>query len=203
MPPLLIVGLGNPGVNYEHTRHNIGFDVIDALAHSLNASFSSVQKFNAEIAKILAFNVFLIKPQTFMNLSGNALSLVMDFYKTRDLFVIHDDLDLLLGCLRFKTGGSSGGHNGLKSIDSKVGNEYYRLRFGIGRSEKNQVLQYVLERFDSNQALDIPSLIQHCVEALRYFIENRDFSTLQNRFTINLKSSLKTIPKIDVQKGLE
>lgn len=191
MPPLFIVGLGNPGVNYEHTRHNIGFDIVDALADNLGVEFSSVQRFDAKIAKVVPSNVFLIKPQTFMNLSGNAVALMTDFYKIEDLLVVHDDLDLSLGCLRFKKGGSSGGHNGLKSIDSKFGNEYYRLRFGIERSEKNRILQYVLERFDSSQIIDIPPLIVHCVKALKHFIENRDFFTLQNRFTLNPKTLLK------------
>ncbi|MDD3856347.1 aminoacyl-tRNA hydrolase, partial [Sulfurimonas sp.] len=106
---MLIVGLGNPGPNYEHTRHNIGFMVIDELVKRQNAQKLSSSSFNGELFKFS--NHFLLKPLTFMNLSGNAIAAVKKFYKINEVIVIHDDLDLPFGTLRFKKGGGHGGHN--------------------------------------------------------------------------------------------
>ncbi|PAF43449.1 aminoacyl-tRNA hydrolase [Helicobacter sp. 11S03491-1] len=190
MSSLLIAGLGNPGSKYDHTRHNIGFDILDSLATNLGVSFESQPKLNAQVAKFPTQDTFLIKPQTFMNLSGQAIAPMINFYKIPVLFVVHDELDLPLGCIRFKKGGSSGGHNGLKSIDTAFGNDYYRLRFGIGRDEQKNVIDYVLGKFDLNQSSQISSLILHCMEALKFFIHTRDFSLLQNRFTQNPKNKI-------------
>ncbi|MDO7253750.1 aminoacyl-tRNA hydrolase [Helicobacter cappadocius] len=190
MSPILIAGLGNPGSKYEHTRHNIGFDILDSLAHSLGVGFEPFPKFQAFIAKLPSKEIILIKPQTFMNLSGNSIAPVMNFYKISTLLVIHDDLDLQLGCIRFKQGGSSGGHNGLKSIDSSFGNNYYRLRFGISRSEKIPVIDYVLQKFTPQESDKIPSLLEHCVESIKFFIDKKDFLLLQNKFTQNIKNEV-------------
>lgn len=187
MSPILIAGLGNPGVKYQHTRHNIGFDILDALAQALGIKFESFPKFDALVAKLPSKEIFLIKPQTFMNLSGVAIAPMMNFYKITTLLVIHDDLDLPLGCIRFKKGGSSGGHNGLKSIDNTFGNDYYRLRFGISRSEKIPVIDYVLQKFTTEESNKLPPLIEHCTKSLEFFVNTQDFLSTQNKFTQNPK----------------
>ena len=128
---MLIVGLGNPGNDYEKTRHNIGFMVIDELIARHNASKLSSSSFEGELYKFK--NHLLLKPLTFMNLSGNSVVKVKNFYKIEDVVVIHDDLDLSFGALRFKKGGGHGGHNGLKSIDAMITKEYLRVRMGIGK----------------------------------------------------------------------
>lgn len=188
MSPILIAGLGNPGAKYEHTRHNIGFDVLDCLADALRIKFEPFTKFDAHIARAPSQEIFLIKPQTFMNLSGNAIAPMMNFYKITTLLTIHDDLDIPLGSIRFKKGGSSGGHNGLKSIDNTFGNDYYRLRFGIGRSEKIPVIDYVLQKFTPQEKDKLTALIEHCVKSLEFFIDTQDFIATQNRFTQNPKN---------------
>ncbi|PAF48920.1 aminoacyl-tRNA hydrolase [Helicobacter sp. 12S02232-10] len=188
MAPLLIAGLGNPGAKYEHTRHNIGFEILDFLALDLQIHFDFFSKFNAQIAKYSSKDVFLLKPQTFMNLSGEAIAPMMKFYKIDTLLVIHDDLDLQLGCIRFKKGGSSGGHNGLKSIDSLYGNDYYRLRFGIGRNAKIPVIDYVLQNFSPQEYENKTLMLEHSKQALKFFIQNKDFTSLQERFTKNIKN---------------
>ena len=147
----LIVGLGNPGKKYEFNRHNIGFLALDYLIDEFKASKIS-SKFKGELFK--AGEYLLLKPNTFMNLSGESVVLVKDFYKinNEDIIVIHDDIDLKVGALKFKRGGSSGGHNGLKSIDKYVGNDYYRVRIGVGRPErKEEVVKYVLSDFSKDE----------------------------------------------------
>lgn len=147
---MLIVGLGNPGPNYEHTRHNIGFMVIDELVKRQNAQKLSSSSFNGELFKFS--NHFLLKPLTFMNLSGIAIGAVKKFYKIDEVVVIHDDLDLPFGTLRFKRGGGHGGHNGLKSTDENISKEYIRVRMGIGKPEhKGEVASYVLSDFGKNE----------------------------------------------------
>lgn len=188
MSPILIAGLGNPGAKYQHTRHNIGFDILDSLANALGIKFEPFAKFNALIAILPSKEIFLIKPQTFMNLSGAAIAPMMNFYKIPTLLVVHDDLDLSLGCIRFKKDGSSGGHNGLKSIDSTFGSDYYRLRFGISRSEKIPVIDYVLQKFTNEESDKLPALIEHCVKSLEFFANTQDFLSTQNKFTQNPKN---------------
>ena len=147
----LIVGLGNPGEKYKFNRHNIGFLAIDYLIDKFRASKIS-SKFKGELYK--AGDYLFLKPTTFMNLSGESVKLVKDFYKidNKDIIVIHDDIDLPLGALRFKRGGSSGGHNGLKSIDAHIGNDYWRIRIGVGRPEnKEEVVNYVLSNFSKDE----------------------------------------------------
>ena len=147
----LIVGLGNPGKKYEKNRHNIGFLVVDYLIEQFNASKVS-SKFKGDLFKSKEY--LFLKPNTFMNLSGESVVLVKEYYKidNNDIIVIHDDIDLKLGALRFKKGGSSGGHNGLKSIDKHIGNDYWRVRVGVGRPErKEEVVNYVLSDFSEEE----------------------------------------------------
>lgn len=177
MHKLLIVGLGNPGSQYAHNRHNIGFMVLDILASHFKLRF--VKASNFSIASLGDF--VLCKPLTFMNHSGEAIRALQREYPIQDMLVVHDDLDLALGELRFKRGGGSGGHNGLKSIDAYCGSDYMRIRCGIGRPEnKSQVNEYVLGDFEESPA----QLLKNSLEALLFFLENRDFVAMQNRFTL-------------------
>lgn len=155
MNEFLIVGLGNPGAKYQFTRHNVGFMVVDLIATqyktpAFRTNFKSFFTFfNINHAKVL-----LLKPQKYMNMSGQAVLDCASFYKiTRDrIIVIHDDLDLEVGRIKVKVGGSNGGHNGLKSIDEMMGNDYMRVRVGISRpKDKAQVIDYVLSDFKDSE----------------------------------------------------
>ncbi|ENN91239.1 aminoacyl-tRNA hydrolase [Bartonella bovis] len=148
---LLIAGLGNPGLSYQNNRHNIGFMVVDTIHQSFSFSPWS-KKFQAEISNglINGEKILLIKPQTFMNLSGQAISQTLRFYKLElnNLIVFYDELDLPPGKVRIKIGGGSGGHNGIKSIDSHCSNNYCHVRLGIGHpGSKELVHQHVLGNF--------------------------------------------------------
>lgn len=183
MQPLLIVGLGNPGQQYANHRHNIGFMVLDALASNLSLTFKEEKNFKSYIAK--SSSIFLCKPTTYMNLSGEAVLLVKNYFKIPNVLVVHDELDLPLGELRFKLGGGHGGHNGLRSIDKLCGNEYYRARCGIGRPEsKEMVPSYVLSNFKTHPQ----DLITHCTHALEEYITSRNFSLIQNKYTHKVKA---------------
>lgn len=147
----ILAGLGNPGRKYANHRHNVGYAAVDAIArrHSFSPWSS---KFQAEIAEgqLAGKKVLLLKPQTFMNLSGEAVGKALRFYRLQpgDLTVLYDELDLAPGKIRLKTGGGAGGHNGIRSIDAHCGKEYHRLRIGIGHpGDKNLVTGYVLSDF--------------------------------------------------------
>lgn len=153
-----IIGLGNPGKQYTYNRHNAGFLILDILAHRYSASWQ--KKDNAEVASITINNnpILLIKPQTFMNSSGAVISaLAKQGIKAENILVVHDELESPFGIIKWRTGGSARGHNGLKSIIAHAGDNFMRLRFGIGRpSDKNQVPDYVLENFkESKQDLEL------------------------------------------------
>lgn len=146
-----IIGLGNPGPDYERTRHNAGFWFVDLLADRQRASFRREGKFFGDLARvqIAGTDTLLLKPMTFMNRSGQSVSALAQFYKLApgDLLVAHDELDLPAGELRLKLGGGHGGHNGLRDIHKPLGEGYRRLRVGIGHpGDKTLVLDYVLGR---------------------------------------------------------
>lgn len=147
----LFVGLGNPGQKYQHNRHNIGFMAMDEIVRRHNFS-SWTKKFQGELSSgdIDGVKTLLLKPQTFMNLSGQSVQAAAAFYKIapQDIVVFHDELDLAPGKLRVKKGGGAGGHNGLKSIDDHLGQDYWRVRMGIGHpGNKDMVSGYVLNDF--------------------------------------------------------
>ena len=168
---MLLVGLGNPGSDYKETRHNIGFMVIDELIKRFNATDVSKSAFLGDCCKFQ--NHFLLKPLTFMNLSGDSVIKVKNFYKCEEVVVIHDDLDLPFGSLRFKVGGGHGGHNGLKSIDSRIGKEYIRVRMGIGKPEhKGEVASYVLSNFSSAQEKFLDQWITDTCDAVEFLLTN-------------------------------
>jgi PTH1 family peptidyl-tRNA hydrolase len=157
----VIIGLGNPGLAYAYTRHNVGFLLVDHLAYSLGfPEFTS--KFDSLCSEksIDSLKIMIQKPQTFMNLSGRAVFKLVSFYKilTENIFVVHDDIDLEPLKVRIKFSGSSGGHNGIKDIDKYIGNNYWRIKIGVGRPQsKEQVAAYVLSSFYKDE---ITSLIQ-------------------------------------------
>lgn len=213
---LLIVGLGNVGVKYENTRHNVGFMVLDRFINTYNLQWQEDSKHNAMVCKLDSATLadithliqsrtahkiedkasitsaFLLKPQTFMNASGESVGAFAKFYKINNVFVIHDDIDLGFGALRYKQGGSSGGHNGLKSIDLHFGNAYGRMRVGIGRpqaqnqesshsqSKQDTVVSYVLSPFTQSQTQNLEILLSHCVLALEMLLLGENVAFLQS-----------------------
>lgn len=159
----LIVGLGNPTDKYRYNRHNIGFMVIDALVYDLKASNISKSAFKGELFK--SKDLLFLKPFTFMNLSGESVASVISYYKVENLIVIHDELDVSFGEIRFKNGGSNGGHNGLKSIDAYMGVDYDRVRLGIGRPQfKGDVTKHVLSDFSKEQQSCLKIVIDKACE---------------------------------------
>lgn len=164
---MIIVGLGNPGSKYEKTRHNAGFMFVDHVCKANQSVFKLKKDFEAEVAEILINNEkhILVKPITYMNNSGNAVYKVMNFYKKNnninvsDLIVIYDDMDLPIGSLRIRKNGSSGGHNGMKSIIACVGStEFKRIRIGIGHPEENQI-DFVLGKFSKREGEYIQNIL--------------------------------------------
>ena len=176
MPIRLIVGLGNPGAEYEQTRHNAGFWLVDNLANSLpNARLQRESGFNALVAKtIIGGNqLWLLEPQTYMNRSGQSVGAIARFYKIQpdEVLVVHDELDLPPGAAKLKKGGSSGGHNGLKDITSALGTQdYWRLRIGIGHPRTlnlNQpVADFVLHRPRREEQLLIEEAIEKALRII-------------------------------------
>ncbi|TLD83204.1 aminoacyl-tRNA hydrolase [Helicobacter sp. MIT 11-5569] len=186
----LIVGLGNPGQSYQNNRHNIGFKVLDCLIHTLNATKQSDKNFQGELYK--SSQILLLKPTTFMNLSGESVQKVLRFYKITGFLVIHDELDLPFGSVKFKFGGSSGGHNGLKSIDSLCGNAYYRIRYGISKpATKEKVIDWVLQDFSSIEIEHNQILIPHCanaaLEITKLDSSEKLAAQVSNKWTLNPK----------------
>ncbi len=177
----LIVGLGNPGTEYIRTRHNVGFMVVEELASQLGAPWCDSSKWQAETAEaaIRGQKVVLLKPQTYMNLSGEAVGKFAQYYQLEStaIWVVSDDIDLPLGKIRIREEGSSGGHNGLKSISSSLGSEaYYRIRIGVGpRLEPtNQADQlpdldaaiYVLQAFDAKEKPLVSRVISQAAQLI-------------------------------------
>lgn len=169
----LIVGLGNIGSEYEHTRHNIGFDIVDALAGSMGISFA-VKRYGAvAVGRVKSAELVLLKPSTYMNLSGEAVRYWMqaENIPVERVLVLVDDLALPLGTLRLKPKGSDAGHNGLKNIALLLKTEAYpRLRFGIGNNyPQGRQVEYVLGRFDAEEQKQIPELIERSCEIIKSF----------------------------------
>ena len=159
----VVIGLGNPGKKYEKTRHNIGFIAIDNLRKKLNVN-DEREKFQALVSEknIDGEKVIFLKPQTFMNLSGNSVIEIVNFYKLdpkKDIIVIYDDMDLSFGDIRIREKGSSGGHNGIKSIISHIGEEFIRIKCGIGAKEKDAV-EHVLGEFNQTEQKDLDEILE-------------------------------------------
>ncbi len=172
---LIIIGLGNPGPRYSLTRHNVGFMLIDALSEHVKIP---IQKTGCHSyygkGRFAGEDVILAKPVTYMNKSGLAVSSLCGFYKvpSENLLVIYDDLDLPLGTVRLRSGGGSGGHNGVKSIISDVGTEAFsRMRIGIDRPRFNNVVDYVLQPFSEEEQPILENTLPLAVDAATEFIE--------------------------------
>lgn len=169
----LITGLGNIGEKYCFTRHNAGFMVLDKWAMDNNISFREEKKLKCFIAKM--GDNLLIKPTTFMNLSGEAVRAVMDYYKidVKDLLIIYDDIALDLGRIRFRANGSDGGHNGIKSIIKHTGTkEFDRLKIGIGPQPNIPSENYVLQNFAQNQLPELKNVLKTAIEAVEFYLDN-------------------------------
>lgn len=194
----LIVGLGNPGKEYENNRHNIGFKVVDSLIQTLGAMKQSSKNFQGELYK--SSTLLLLKPSTFMNLSGESVQSVLNFYKIADFLVIHDELDLPFGAVKFKFGGGNGGHNGLKSIDSLCGNAYYRIRYGIGKPAiKAQVINWVLQDFSALEEEQNQTLIAHCAKAALEIAKLESSKELANK----VSSIFTLVPKLQNESPIQ
>ena len=172
----LFVGLGNPGPEYDATRHNAGFWWIDALAHDLKTTLLPDKSYQAQVARttLHGHNVWLLKPQTFMNLSGRSVAALARFFKIQsdEILVIHDELDIVPGQAKLKFGGSHAGHNGLRDIHAQLGTgDYWRLRLGIGHPGiKSEVIHWVLKKplTEHREAIDDSiSRSLHAVPALQ------------------------------------
>jgi peptidyl-tRNA hydrolase, PTH1 family len=171
--PQLIVGLGNPGAKYDQTRHNIGFEAIDALARRWQVPLAEQRKFQGFFGEGMGAGrkIRLLKPTTFMNLSGQSIRAVTDWYKLppESVLVIYDEMDLPLGKLRLRQSGSAGGHNGMKSAISHLGSQNFpRLRIGIGapKSKTGEAVSHVLGRFSLAETQVVHEVLQLVVEAV-------------------------------------
>ena len=173
----LVVGLGNPGKEYELTRHNIGFLVLDSLANQTGVEINRTG-FKGFYNDVIFSDkkLMLFKPQTFMNLSGNAVKEIKNFYKIENqkIIVVHDEIDIELGTLKIKEGGGSAGHNGIKSIIENLNdNSFKRIRVGIGKpGNQNLVSSHVLSKFSSDEKKIVKQLIENTVDAIKEIIKN-------------------------------
>ena len=173
-----VVGLGNPGHYYERTRHNAGYLVADELARRHDGSWRKRKKTEAAPVSLGLNDATLLKPTTFMNNSGSAVS----DYKPADLIVVHDDLDLEAGTVRVKAGGGAGGHNGLRSIIGRLGNDFVRVRIGVGRPPVGMsVTDYVLSRMDSV----VKDAIPKAADAVEFIVEHGPEAAM-NRFNVRV-----------------
>jgi peptidyl-tRNA hydrolase, PTH1 family len=191
VPYKVVVGLGNPGPRYAGTRHNVGFDVVDQLARGPGAGrFQS--RFQAQVAELreAPFKVFLVKPETFMNLSGRAVRQVLDYYQVpgESLLVVCDDINLPLGKLRVRAKGTHGGHNGLRDIQNHLGTtEYARLRIGVGAPPEDEAVDHVLGRFRPSERPIIEDALSRAVQAVVVWIHH-GIQTCMNRFNPDPKT---------------
>jgi peptidyl-tRNA hydrolase, PTH1 family len=170
----IVVGLGNPGREYAATRHNLGFMVVDEMGRRAAAS-GGRKRFRSEVVEghLAGQKLVLVKPQTYMNLSGHAVREVLNWYHapTDDLLIVYDDLDLPFGALRLRAAGSGGGHNGIRSVIEQLGTQAVpRLRVGIGRTGSPAVRQ-VLSRFAPDEARELPAIVQRAADAVACWVE--------------------------------
>ena len=183
-----IVGLGNPGRQYAGTRHNIGFEVVDEVARRWNVQLRP-WKSVANVAVVSVRGAVLAEPQTFMNLSGDAVSRIAAYHKLEpaDVLVVVDEVQLPLGRLRLRRSGSAGGHNGLKSIIQHMGPDFPRLRLGVGRGDPNwDLADHVLSRFDGDERDSVADSIKRAADAVELFVEE-GIEVAMNRFNQTAK----------------
>lgn len=196
---ILFVGLGNPGPNYEMTRHNIGYLVVQAFAQRLGWSLKEDRRFNARVAKGINEDktIHLLLPLTFMNLSGTAVRRYVDYYKIslNHLVVVTDDIALPFGQPRLKLMGSAGGHNGLKSIEAHLGTSHYmRLRMGIGHPGEKVLADYVLDEFSSEDKQALPTFIDSGVGILQRLLKENPSQVMNAVNTVPKQAKTKEEP---------
>lgn len=186
----VIVGLGNPGREYERTRHNVGYLVVEELADRFGLRFARHRRAHADTAEGHAFvgtadhcRVVLVKSRTYMNESGGAVKAVLDFTKCENLIAVHDELDIPLGALRVKYGGGDNGHNGLRSIRKSLGHgDFFRVRFGVGRPPGRQdPADYVLSDFRAAERTEVALVVADAADATEYLMRN-GLEPTQTRF---------------------
>lgn len=187
---MLLVGLGNPGPEYAMNRHNIGFRVIDSIAHhySFNGFKRHGQSLFSEIA-IQGKKISLLKPMTYMNRSGIAVAEFASFFKIplENIIVIHDELDLGFGRLKVKQGGGHGGHNGLKSLDAHIGKDYWRLRIGIGHpGHREAVTSHVLGNFLKVEEVYLERVMDAILNSLSFLL-NKEMAAFMNNVSLELQ----------------
>jgi len=188
----LLVGLGNPGQKYSRNRHNIGFMAVDAIAHTFGFSVYR-SRFRGLVAEgeIASQKVLILKPETYMNLSGTSVAEAANFYKIalEDVIVFHDELALDFARVRVKTGGGAAGHNGLKSIDAHLGNGYRRVRIGIGHpGDKRLVSPYVLSDFFAEEVPVVQVVIEAITDAAPLLIKG-DESSFMNKIALAVRDA--------------
>ena len=181
---LLLVGLGNPNPNNSNNRHNVGFLVIDAINVKFKLS-KQKPKFKGLLTtgKINDQKVFAIKPLTFMNNSGVCIKELIEYFKidVKDVFVFHDDMDIDIGKVKAKIGGSNAGHNGIDSIDKNIGKNYSRVRIGIGRPKKNSTgVDYVLDNFSGDEKQNVERVTKNIIESISILI-NKDLDLFSSK----------------------
>ena len=189
----VVIGLGNPGKKYEKTRHNIGFIAIDTFRKKMNIS-DEREKFQALVCEknIDGEKVIFLKPQTFMNLSGNSVIEIINFYKLdpkKDIIVIYDDMDLSFGDIRIREKGSSGGHNGIKSIISHIGEEFIRIKCGIGAKEKDAV-EHVLGEFNQTEQKDLEEILEKIYNCVIEMLSVQNLDRIMQKYN-KKKENLK------------
>lgn len=183
----LIAGLGNPGKEYDKTRHNIGFEVIKDIQKTIGAGdFKNKFKGFISEGKIKNEKVILLMPQTYMNLSGDSIIEALSFYKLNavtDLIVIYDDMDMPVGKIRIRAQGSAGGHNGMKSIISHVGEKFLRIKCGIDRAKtKEETVNYVLGRFAKSQEKEVADMIAYANAAALDLSTTDNVDNVMNKY---------------------
>ena len=182
MPTRLLIGLGNPGPEYENTRHNAGFMILDRVAARLGAGWVKERKFDGWFAR--AEGIYLLKPKTFMNLSGKSVAAVSGFFKIPpvEMLVLYDDVALPEGKLRIKPSGSAGGHNGLKSMIACLGSDQFpRLRFGVGAADGKSLVGHVLGKFDPASGEELHKSLEKAADAA-IFVTLRGLESAMNQF---------------------
>lgn len=192
----LIVGLGNPGRQYEDTRHNVGFMLLDKLAADNGTVFQSVPKWQSHMAKIPGDGTILLKPQTFMNLSGRALQQILSFHKwpPENVLVVYDDVALPLGTLRFREKGSAGGHNGIKSIIQHLHTDAFpRLKIGIGGSQPGEMVGHVLGKFAPDERPMLENTLATALQAVQ-LARSQGIAAAANRYHTRNPSISKDEP---------
>lgn len=214
----IIAGLGNPGAEYAHTKHNVGFMLVDALAEELGID-AWREKFNALVAegRIGAEKVLLVKPLTYMNESGRALAPLLDWYKLapEELIVVHDDMDIAVGTIRLRRKGSAGGHNGIKSLLAHIGSqEFSRVRIGIGRPLPGwTVVRHVLAPFSAEDGSKVHEAIAYLLPAVECIVTD-GIDMAMNRYNPRKKKAAKqeaqerksaekssAVPQVERQEG--